>query len=170
MLKNPDIQPNTTINRWIAAILLFDFKLVHMPAEKHHGPDGLSRQEPADGESEDDDPEDWIDAALSLGLWGVSWTHADHADQNAAVWTFAIELPADTIIDNTYTDIANADLDNLDLPILANPKSRKADEEIKLIHHYLSTLQQPDQLDDAACIRLLKQAKQFFLADARLWR
>jgi len=43
MLRNPDVQPNTTINRWIAAILLFNFKLVHMPTEKHRGPDGLSR-------------------------------------------------------------------------------------------------------------------------------
>jgi len=41
MLKNPDIQPNATINQWIAAILLFDFNLVHMPAAKHHRPDGL---------------------------------------------------------------------------------------------------------------------------------
>jgi hypothetical protein len=173
MLKNPDIQPNATINRWIAAILLFDFKLVHIPAEKHHGPDGLSRREPADGESEDDDPEEWIDATLSLGLWGVSWTHADHADQDAAVRTFAIELPADTIIDNAYTNLGpltDAKLDNLDSPILANSKSRKADEEIKHIHHYLTTLQQPDQLDDTARVRLLKRAKQFFLVDGRLWR
>jgi hypothetical protein len=42
MLNNPDCQPNATINRWIAAIHLFDFKLVHVPAHKHHGPDGLS--------------------------------------------------------------------------------------------------------------------------------
>jgi len=35
MLSNPDIQPNTAINRWIAAILLFDFKLAHIPADKH---------------------------------------------------------------------------------------------------------------------------------------
>ena len=42
MLRNPDIQPNVTINRWIAAILLFDFKLIHIPSDKHHGPDGLS--------------------------------------------------------------------------------------------------------------------------------
>jgi hypothetical protein len=31
MLNNPDIQPNATINRWIAGILLFDFKLVQCP-------------------------------------------------------------------------------------------------------------------------------------------
>ena len=43
MLKNLDIQPNATINRWIATILLFNFKLVHMPASKHHGLDSLSQ-------------------------------------------------------------------------------------------------------------------------------
>jgi len=33
MLNNPDIQPNATINRWIAGILLFSFTLVHVPSE-----------------------------------------------------------------------------------------------------------------------------------------
>jgi hypothetical protein len=42
MLNNLDIQPNTTINRWIAGILLFDFNLVHVLGVTH-GPDGLSR-------------------------------------------------------------------------------------------------------------------------------
>jgi len=73
MLSNPNIQPNAAVNRWIAAILLFDFKLVHVPASKHKGPDGLSRHEPALGEEEHDDPEDWVDSALSLGIWVVSW-------------------------------------------------------------------------------------------------
>ena len=36
MINNPDIQPNATINRWIAGILLFEFKLVHVPGT-HHG-------------------------------------------------------------------------------------------------------------------------------------
>jgi len=73
MLSNPDVQPNTAVNRWIAAILMFNFKLVHVPASKHKGPDGLSRREPAPGEGEHDDPEDWVDSALSLGIWVVSW-------------------------------------------------------------------------------------------------
>jgi len=73
MLSNPNIQPNTAINRWIAAIQLFDFKLVHVPADKHKGPDGLSRRKPVLGEDEDDDPDDWIDSALSLSTWVVSW-------------------------------------------------------------------------------------------------
>ena len=38
--NNPDIQPNATINRWIASIL-FDFSLIHVPGATH-SPDGLS--------------------------------------------------------------------------------------------------------------------------------
>jgi hypothetical protein len=88
MLNNPDIQPNATINRWITAILLFDFKLVHIPAEKHHSPDGLSWREPADNEvDEDDDPEDWIDWTLALGIWVVSWLDSATTDHSTAVWT-----------------------------------------------------------------------------------
>jgi len=73
MLSNPDIQPNAAINRWIVAIQLFDFKLVHVPADKHKGPNGLSRCKPVSGKDEEDDPNDWIDSALSLGTWVVSW-------------------------------------------------------------------------------------------------
>jgi len=32
------------VTRWIAAILLFDFELMHVPADKHTGADGLSRR------------------------------------------------------------------------------------------------------------------------------
>jgi transposase InsO family protein len=88
MLNHPDVQPNATINRWIAAILLFDFKLVHIPAEKHRGPDGLSRREPADGEDEhEDDPEEWIDRTLALGVWVVSWLGAALTNDSTAAWT-----------------------------------------------------------------------------------
>jgi hypothetical protein len=67
MLANPDIQRSAAINRWISAIQLFDFKLVHVPAEKHQGPDSL---EPILSEDDDDDgdPEEWVDGILSLGL------------------------------------------------------------------------------------------------------
>ncbi|KAJ2930445.1 hypothetical protein H1R20_g6649, partial [Candolleomyces eurysporus] len=32
MINNPDIQPNATINWWIAGVLLFNFELRHVPA------------------------------------------------------------------------------------------------------------------------------------------
>ncbi len=69
MLNNPDEQPNATINRWIAAALLFDFELRHVPGEKYTGADGLSRRPYQDGdEIEEDDHEDWIDHHLGLSV------------------------------------------------------------------------------------------------------
>ncbi|KIK81060.1 hypothetical protein PAXRUDRAFT_156987 [Paxillus rubicundulus Ve08.2h10] len=69
MINNPDLQPNATINQWIARILLFSFKLVHVPAEKHAGPDGLSCRPQADTDPPIlDDHEDWLDAFYSSAI------------------------------------------------------------------------------------------------------
>lgn len=35
MLREPDLQPNASINRWIQGVLLFDFTLHHVSANKH---------------------------------------------------------------------------------------------------------------------------------------
>jgi hypothetical protein len=43
MLNNLDIQPNVTINWWVTNILLFDFKLVHIPAIYHTATNRLSQ-------------------------------------------------------------------------------------------------------------------------------
>ena len=62
MLKNPDISPSASVNRWILSILMFHFTLVHVPGI-HHRPDGLSRRPPQPGDEDEpeDDFEDWID-------------------------------------------------------------------------------------------------------------
>lgn len=68
MLNNPDIQPNATINRWIAGVLLFgSFELIHIPGILH-GPDGLShrRPQPNDEPEPEEDFEDWIDKTYGL--------------------------------------------------------------------------------------------------------
>ncbi|KAJ8594379.1 hypothetical protein M405DRAFT_714994, partial [Rhizopogon salebrosus TDB-379] len=62
MINNPDLQPNASINRWIAGILLFDFQLVHVSGERHRGADGLSRRPASVNDPiERDDHEDWLD-------------------------------------------------------------------------------------------------------------
>ena len=67
MINNPDLQPNMTINRWIASILLFHFKFHHISADRHTSPDGLSRQPPSDDDPPDtDDFEDWLDSSYSF--------------------------------------------------------------------------------------------------------
>jgi hypothetical protein len=52
MIKAPDMQPSASENRWIQGILRFDFKIVHVPATRHKGPDALSRREPTDSDLE----------------------------------------------------------------------------------------------------------------------
>jgi hypothetical protein len=157
MLNNPDIQPNATINRWIAAILLFDFKLIHIPANKHHGPDGLSRREPAEGEAEEDDPEDWIDQALSLGLWVSSWINAP---RHYGVFALALSLSGNSF------KLASEDL--VEFPV--SDKARKAEEHLARVTHYLRTRQLPPGLDSKAAAQLLRTAARFFLLNDRLWR
>ena len=67
MINNPDLQPNATINRWIAGILLFHFELHHIFADRHTGPNGLSCQPPLDDDPPDtDDFEDWLDSSYSF--------------------------------------------------------------------------------------------------------
>ena len=61
MLNEPDLQPNAVINRWIQGILLFDFELVHIPAERHKGPDALSRRPPASDDEHEEEDDEWLD-------------------------------------------------------------------------------------------------------------
>ena len=69
MINNPDLQPNVTINHWIAGILLFSFRLVHIPAAHHTGADRLSCHS-LSGEDppEEDDFEDWLDNSYSFSI------------------------------------------------------------------------------------------------------
>jgi hypothetical protein len=62
MLNHPDLQASATINRWIQGILMFQFKLEHIPGSKHKGPDALSRCRFLDNKNNPDlDPDGWVD-------------------------------------------------------------------------------------------------------------
>ena len=45
--------PNAAATRWVAYIQLFDIEFKHTPAESHKAPDGLSRRQHADEDTED---------------------------------------------------------------------------------------------------------------------
>ena len=76
MLNEPDLQPNATINRWIQGILLFDFTLIHVPANKFKGPDALSRRPLADDEEIEPDEDSWLDEiALFTGTSQERYRH-----------------------------------------------------------------------------------------------
>ena len=61
MLNEPDLQPDAAINRWIQGILMFNFKLIHIKATEHVGPDALSRRTQAKGEDAKSDDDSWLD-------------------------------------------------------------------------------------------------------------
>jgi len=45
---------------------MFTFELVHVPAERHQGPDALSRHPVANGEPIEDDDDSWLDEIALL--------------------------------------------------------------------------------------------------------
>ncbi len=61
MLKNPDLVPGAAANRWIQGIKLFDFELVHVPADRHRGPDALSRRPLTEEDLRVDHNDSWLD-------------------------------------------------------------------------------------------------------------
>jgi hypothetical protein len=75
MINNPDMHPNAAVNRWIAAILVLSFKLVHVPGKEFVGPDGLSRRRRTKEDEEEDEmaeaAEQWVEDLYLCGLWIV---------------------------------------------------------------------------------------------------
>ena len=68
---NVEQHPNAAMNRWIMAILIFDFKLVHVPRTKYKGPDRLSRRRVTEGKEEGEgakEAENWVDKIISCGV------------------------------------------------------------------------------------------------------
>jgi hypothetical protein len=149
MLNNPDIQPNTAMNRWIAAIKLFDFKLVHVPAEKHLGPDGLSRREPVPGEDDDEgDPEDWVDEVLALGIWANTRPRKQH--------------PVASVFE---TEVGGVPPDSLTDP-QTNAATLEAD--LEAILKFLKTGVHSSMLP-LAQDPVIKKSKRFLALNGRLW-
>ena len=69
MMEQPDLMPNTPMNRWIQGILLFDFELVHVPATRFKAPDGLSQRRPTEEEIEEAGSADsWLDDIALLAV------------------------------------------------------------------------------------------------------
>ena len=70
MLNSPDLQPNAAINRWIQGILLFDFTLVHVPAERFKAEDALSRRRLGKDEEPEFDDDSWLES-ITYHIGGV---------------------------------------------------------------------------------------------------
>lgn len=155
MLNNPDIQPNAVINRWIAAVLLFDFKLVHVPAAKHHGPDGLSRCEPVDSEDDDeDDAEEWIDHVLGLGIWATFIS--------TTLPRFLTHSPLFLLL-SAETNPSDSLAPPINFPV--NAKSLKAEAKLMKIQDYLETGEKPVDMIEEDWEKVFRKTKHYILLD-----
>lgn len=147
MLNEPDLQPNATINRWIQGVLLFTFKLIHVPADRHKGPDALSRRPLGEGELVEEDDDSWLD---DIALYTEMRHHHDKLGYENLKCLHSI-------ISEGHYDVyisANTDAD-------------------KMLHRYqkfLATLEMPSLPTQQAKRRFIKAASRFFLKNGKMYR
>ncbi|KIK73683.1 hypothetical protein PAXRUDRAFT_177756, partial [Paxillus rubicundulus Ve08.2h10] len=167
------------MNRWIARILLFSFKLVHVPAEKHAGPDGLSCRPRADADPPIlDDHEDWLDAFYSFAIAVIN----DQGFPSPAVTNLAVFLAHGTQraksaslhypnLPPLFYPAFTASLDDTTAQPMIPKSGKAADKEAKLaqIRDFLETRVRPVDLSDAEYASFINSTCRFFLLDGSLW-
>ena len=152
MINNPDVHPNAAVNCWITAILVFNFKLVHVPAKNFKGPDGMLRRRRTEDEGDvEEDPEDWVEEILMCGLWVAV---ALEAMEGGSVLVLAVEQGGNDKVEE----------------ILRMAKWMESDEELREIKAYLKTLKKPVGIEDRKLVGFLRKASCFFVKGGRLWK
>ena len=192
MINNPDIQPSATINRWIAGILLFDFKLRHVPGKDHAPADGLSRRPKSDEDPEvEDDCEEWIDTAYSFRISCLNHEGPgpyledpfDKEQRNQIRKEEAYRAPPeskgsyqikepDRSTGSRQTQLAqNQSSLNLEDPKI--PRTERAvlkDNRVDMIKGFLEDMENKPIGNDEDIKKLAKQASEFFIFEGKLWK
>ena len=189
MINNLDIQPNAMINRWISAILLFDFQLRHIPGHAH-GPDGLSRcsRAPEDPAVEED-CEEWIDLAnsflyentLALLTQCANSSYLDIPQWMEYTNTCAIEFLNKEFntpgLENTSfthhepaATVYISSTSHPDTPIPRSDRAKAKDTELKKITDFLMNPLQRDGMEAEGLKVLIRKVSGFFVANGRLWK
>jgi hypothetical protein len=190
MLNNPYIQPNATINHWIAGIPLFNFNLVHTP-NTTHGPNSLSCQpaQPDNLPEKKNDYKDWIDQAygfmhiinpttvnqgshLVLSLFTLTNTNVPADTFSSPLTTNFVHCICATltnIADTTpdFTPLIVADPNEVYIP--QNNKQGKANLKLNLVVALLYSIQQPADMTNREFKRFIRYVQDFFLKGNILW-
>ena len=191
MINNPDLQPNTTINRWITGILLFHFELRHISTDRHTGPDELLRQPPSDDDPPDtDDFKAWLDNSYSFCVTLLNdrllpssitpcSTHLGcrfpclPPSVPLASDCFLLSVPLPIFV-QSYSFVlhssASEPVAEPDYPTI--PQSTKAiarEAWIRLIRGFLETRPRPADLSDTEFHSFVNSATKFFLLHGSLW-
>ncbi len=151
MLKNPDIAPSAAVNCWIIGILSFHFVLVHIPGTRH-GPDGLSRRPPQEGDLPP--PEDGMDDFLHThyGLLQTSQLHS----------IFSI-----TAEDTESSQESNNQLTYDDVPCTAQQILR--DKRLEYILRWHTKLERPPGYNEEEYAKFMRYTMNFFEKNDKLW-
>ena len=125
---------------------MFDFKLIHVPAAQHKGPDALSRRPLAEGDAveEEDEEDDWLDnIALYIGV-----TRAEAEEEFEALTPSTGMRDAEVLLTVSPTQ----------------------DATLRKIFHFLETLEVPDFPTPSARYRFLKKCQNYFVRDGFMYR
>ncbi|KIO08932.1 hypothetical protein M404DRAFT_97203, partial [Pisolithus tinctorius Marx 270] len=179
MINNPDLQPNVMINCWIAGVLLFSFKLVHIPMDRHASPDGLSCHPWLELDPpKDDNHEDWLDHFYSFSTEAVNnrlpptslSNHEHHSLPPPAYHWVSLPPPASFYLAFSVTADANNPSDAPENPAIPwSAKAPACEAKTEMIHTFLTTCEQPPDLTDAQYSSFFNSASHFFLLDDNLW-
>jgi len=173
MLSNPDIAPSASINRWIVSILMFHFELVHVPGACH-GPDGLSRRRPQEGDTSDntDDFEDWIDEVNGFPHMILSTSPRKVEQPPVTMYLLHSFVNSDVPGDATADTVEPTQGENEQSYAIV-PRSdlaQKADERVERVKEWHATLTRPDNLKDSEYETFIRYSTEFFVSKGRLWR
>lgn len=170
MLSSPSLHPNDAVSRWVSAILIFNFTLVHVPADKHTGADGLSRRPraPEDPSWEDlDELDDWVDA--NSGFFLEANTPSSPFDRAPSLSLFSSEREEpseDQDSDEGPTPLREEPEEEI-------PRSRRAEqleEKLARIRLFLETKERPPDLTDGEYRLFIRQAMDYFIWEGNLCR
>jgi hypothetical protein len=172
MINRPDLHPSAAINRWIAAILMFQFTLRHVPARDFKGPDGLSRREKAEGDLEEEDAEEWMDEVLGLGVWIDSWRVLESAKGQTNNGGSANDLQRNGFTAAVYAYKPSDSTSESSTTLIPRTlESIKNDNDIDRIKYYLSTLGRPSGLQPHEFKKIVSRSREFFIDDGgQLWK
>ena len=166
MINNPDFQPNATINRWIAGILLFDFKLRHVPGKEHSPADGLSRRPVAPEDSpEEEDYNDWIDESYGFAVEVLN--HIPLQTRNPS--SNCLTMRPREGLQPLFSPNALSFLDE-SLEIPRTESAQALDEGLKQIENFLRNPSRPPSLTEKQFRGLVKKASRYFILEDKFWK
>ena len=169
MINSPTLHPNDAVNRWIAAILLFDFELVHIPALRHTGADGLSRrpQAPEDPPRDDgDELEEWIDR--NAGFYIDLFSPSTHDPILSLLQAHVAKYHVFPVSASVSPSVLLLFLPPTVIP--RTPKARLREKKLVLIRQFLQDFRRPADYSDEQYRLFIRQATQYFFYEGNLYR